>query len=60
MPTPLRSRTQTATEPPPETGDAELVRLAQVTPRAFAALYPRTGPGTLWVAVGVRISQRLA
>jgi RNA polymerase sigma-70 factor, ECF subfamily len=41
MPTPLRSRMPTTTKPPPETGDVELVRLAQATPRAFADLYLR-------------------
>ena len=41
MPAPLRSRTYTVANPPPETGDAELVRLAKATPRAFADLYLR-------------------
>lgn len=41
MPTPVQSRTQSAAEPPLEPRDAELVRLAQATPRAFADLYLR-------------------
>jgi RNA polymerase sigma-70 factor (ECF subfamily) len=37
----MRSRAQAKTPPPAEHADAELVRLAQATPRAFAALYLR-------------------
>ena len=40
MPTPLPSRTQPALEQP-QPADAELVRLAQAAPRAFADLYLR-------------------
>ena len=43
MPRPwrLRRRAQPKTAPPAEHADAELVRTAQATPRAFAALYLR-------------------
>lgn len=41
MPTSSRSEAQTTAEPSPEMADAELVRLAKATPRAFAALYLR-------------------
>jgi RNA polymerase sigma-70 factor, ECF subfamily len=43
MPRPweMRSRAQPKTAPPAEDADAELVRLAQATPQAFAALYLR-------------------
>ena len=41
MPSLLHSRTEATAEPPEEAADAELVRLAQGAPRAFAALYLR-------------------
>jgi RNA polymerase sigma-70 factor (ECF subfamily) len=41
MPSSLRSQTHTATEPPPDIADGDLVRAAQAMPRAFAPLYLR-------------------